>query len=141
MIRISSASTIILALFIPVFWLVFFGSLSLGLLITAPDDLPFSFNGLLKWIILGFFLIFSTVIYFTLFKLKRVDADHEFVYVSNYFKTVRIPIDQISELTCKSLSFRQLAKMQLNFKGIFGSKIYFITDSEKYNLLLSKISK
>ncbi len=141
MIRISSAATIILALFLPVFWFVFFGSISIGLLISSPEDLPFSFNGLLKWIILGFFLIFSTAIYFTLFKLRRVDADHDFVYVSNYFKTVRIPIDQITELTCKSLSFRQLAKMQLNFKGMFGSKIYFITDSDKYNLLLSKFSK
>lgn len=135
--RISSASTIILSLFIPVFWFVFFGSFTAGILFSDSAELPFSFNGALKWIVPSFFILFTVLFYFTLVQLKRVDIDEHFLYVSNYFITVRIPFDQIKALSCKSVFFRQLGKITLVNKGRFGSRILFIAESEKYNILQS----
>ncbi|NOT36916.1 MAG: hypothetical protein HOP11_06030 [Saprospiraceae bacterium] len=138
MIRISSASTIILSLFFPIFWLVFFGSFTFGLFITNPSDLPFSFNGLIRWIFLAFYILFSLIIWFSFRKLKRIDLDNDYIYISNYFTTVKIPIQQIENVSCKSLHFRQLGKIVLPNAGRFGRNIFFIAEADKYNILLTK---
>ncbi|MCC6814928.1 MAG: hypothetical protein IT267_00785 [Saprospiraceae bacterium] len=112
----------------------------MAFLISDQESLPFGFYGRLRWIILGLFILIGTGIYCTILKLKRIDIDNDYIYVSNYFKTVRIPYEQIESLTCKSISIRQIGKLNLKHKGIFGNKIYFIVESEKYSLLQSKIT-
>ncbi|MEP7196838.1 MAG: hypothetical protein ABI851_09975 [Saprospiraceae bacterium] len=133
--RISSASTLFFAVFLPVFWFVFFGSLALALMVIEADEIQYSFFGMIKWIMLSLFILFCIIIYRTILRLKRVDADDDFVYVSNYVKTIRIPYEQIESISCKSLSVRQLAKIQLKHKGRFGENIYFLCESEKFEIL------
>ncbi|HRI34300.1 MAG TPA: hypothetical protein PLD02_11145, partial [Saprospiraceae bacterium] len=68
MIRISSSATLIFALFIPLFWLVFFGSLTLAIMLADSEDLSFSSPFLIKLFFISGFVLFGTLIYFTLFR-------------------------------------------------------------------------
>ncbi len=139
MTRISSSSTLFFAVFVPVFWLVFFGSLTIGLLILKPEDLEFQYLGIIRWLFLFFFIVFGLVIYFTLLRLKRIDADDQYIYVTNYIKTIRIPFSQIEELSSKSLSLRLLGKLQLKHRGRFGTNIFFICEADRFDLLQEKL--
>ncbi len=135
MIRISSASTLFFAIFLPVFWFVFFGSLTVGLFIISSEEMDYGFMKYLKWIFLFLFLVFFLIIYRTIWRLRRVDADQDYIYVTNYIKTIRIPYAQIESLTSKSLSWRLLARLKLKHNGYFGSEILFLCEEEKYQTL------
>ena len=133
--RISSSSTLFLKIFLPVFWFVFFGSLTLGLFLKNDNEFEFGFMGYLKWIFIFGLVLFGIIIYNSVFQLKRIDADSEYIYVSNYLKTIRIRYSQIEKLTSKSLGFRLLGKLNLNHRGLFGTKIYFICEEDRYKVL------
>ncbi|MBK9272130.1 MAG: hypothetical protein IPM48_11085 [Saprospiraceae bacterium] len=130
--RISSASTLIWALFIPVSWFVLFFSFGLGITLTDGDEFSFMDANLFRGIYWILFLFFGTLIYFSFFRLRRVELDADFVYVTNYFKTIRIPRDQIKSLLSKKLPFRLLIKMSLYHRSYFGQHIYFICDNDHY---------
>ncbi|MEO6190940.1 MAG: hypothetical protein ABIO44_11845 [Saprospiraceae bacterium] len=133
--RISSSSTLFLKVFLPVFWLVFFGSLTLGLFLKNDNEFEFGFMGYLKWFFIFFLVLFGIIIYNSIFQLKRIDADSEYIYVSNYLKTIRIRYSQIEKLSSKSLGFRLLGKLDLRNRGFFGTKIYFICEEDRYKVL------
>ena len=141
MTRISSAATLFFAVFLPVFWLVFFGSLIAGLFLVNIEDLDGTFFQFMRWIFLVLFIVFAILIYRTILKLRRIDADEHYIYVSNYLRTIRIPYTQIDSLQSKSLSIRLLGKINLSHKGYFGSSITFICDEQKYLLLEDKINR
>ncbi|HMW39524.1 MAG: hypothetical protein K1X68_12870 [Saprospiraceae bacterium] len=141
MTRISSAATLFFAVFLPVFWLVFFGSLTAGLFLVNIEDLDGTFFQFMRWIFLALFVLFAILIYRTILKLRRIDADEQYIYVSNYLRTIRIPYTQIDSLQSKSLSIRLLGKINLSHKGYFGSSITFICDEQKYLLLEEKINR
>ena len=94
-IRLSSNWTLILKVFIPITWFTFFLSFLLSSWIANPIEVPqitsFNFRIGLIVFILGGILFF----WFTFFRLKRVDANAEFIFVSNYFKTYRYTIESI----------------------------------------------
>lgn len=133
--RISSSSTLFLKVFLPVFWLVFFGSLTLGLFLKNDNEFEFGFMGYLKWFFIFFLVLFGIIIYNSIFQLKRIDADSKYIYVSNYLKTIRIRYSQIEKLSSKSLGFRLLGKLDLRNRGFFGTKIYFICEEDRYKVL------
>ena len=141
MTRISSASTLFFAVFLPVFWMVFFGSLCLGMLMLDVEEIDTPVLRYARWVVPVLFVLFAFIIYRTLLRLRRVDADEDFIYVSNYLSTVRIPYAQISSLESKSLSVRLLARLHLLHKGRFGSSILFICETEKYLLLEERINR
>jgi len=95
----------------------------------------------MRWIFLALFVLFAILIYRTILKLRRIDADEQYIYVSNYLRTIRIPYTQIDSLQSKSLSIRLLGKINLSHKGYFGSSITFICDEQKYLLLEEKINR
>lgn len=137
--RISSISTLILVLFIPVFWFVLFLSIGLGILLTDADEFSFMNPGLFRGIYWLVFIFFGVLIYFTLLRLKRVELDEEYVYITNYFKTIRIPLKEVHSIRSKSLLFRHLVRMELHYKSYFGRYIYFISDAEHIEYFQQKI--
>ncbi|MDQ3141962.1 MAG: hypothetical protein M3Q56_06910 [Bacteroidota bacterium] len=139
MTRISSSATLILALFIPVFWIVFFGLLFFFIMFSSLDDMLSESLLKLRLFYAIFFISFGLLIYFKLMTLRRVELDGDFVYVTNYLKTIRFPIENISELKMGSLFFFTMAKLKLHQKGSFGQTIRFITDERKLQLLRDKL--
>jgi energy-coupling factor transporter transmembrane protein EcfT len=137
--RISSTSTLFFVLFVPVFWFVLFGSLGIGLLLTDSDEFSLMNGGLLKLVYWILFVFFALLIRFTLLRLKRVEMDGEYVYITNYFKTIRVPRSEIGGLSAKYIPMRLLARLTLSYKSYFGDTIYFICDQEHFDWMKAEL--
>jgi len=123
--RISSNATLALAIFFPVFWTVFFGSVTVALFLydTRSGNLPVETA---KWVMLAIFLSGVLVLYFTIFQLKRVELDEQFVYVTNYFKTYRYPYSSVEKLEVSEFLFLAVGVIRLRQAGRFGRRITFV---------------
>ena len=89
--HLSSSWTIFLRLFIPVFWGVFFGCFTIAMFAFREELGPVLGTPNAAWIFLGCYLTGVVIIYFSLWRLYRVDADNAFFYVTNFFKTYKYP--------------------------------------------------
>jgi len=88
---------------------------------------PFLTSTMFRSIYVVAFFLFMVLIYFTIFQLKRVETAEGHIYTTNYFKTVRFPIENIKKISVMNLGIIKIARMHLHNKGLFGSKIPFIT--------------
>lgn len=137
--RISSTATLFFVVFMPVFWFVLFGSLGIGLLLTDSDEFSLMNGGLLKAVYWSLFLGFALLIRFTVLRLKRVEMDGEYVYITNYFKTIRVARSEITGLRAKYIPLRLLARLSLSYKSYFGRNIYFICDQEHFDWMKTEL--
>lgn len=123
--RISSSFTLFFRLFLPIFWAVFFGAFTVALLLTS--HLPATMNNLyFRGGVVLFYLAGLAFMYFTIFRLKRVEIDADFVYVTNYLKTYRYPFHNLSSIHEVNLYLFYLATIRFKEKGSFGKKIHFL---------------
>lgn len=145
--RISSSATLFLKVFLPTFWLVFFGAFTVAALISGSSKTPLFGNWIFKAGVLGFFAAGALILYFTLMQLKRVEFDQHYLYVTNYFRTVRYLINDIDCITETNLALVHLGHIYLKAPGIFGRKITFLQSRQKFedyvkaNLELSRFLK
>lgn len=130
--RISSSASLFLKIFVPTFWLVFFGAFLVAILISGDDRDPLLGNWIFKAGVTGFYLTGGLILYFTLMQLKRVEFDREYLYVTNYFKTVRYLIEDIDWISETNLFIVHLGHVRLKAKGIFGKKITFLQSRQKF---------
>lgn len=131
--RLSSNATLFLRIVIPTFWIVFFGLLIVAILLFDPEDNPFMNNPIVKYSLASGFLIFLFIMYRTIMQLKRVDADKEHLYVSNYFKTYRYKLHDIE--TIKEIDFGAfiIVRIVLKQKGAFGDTIPFLLNKPTFD--------
>ena len=126
--RISSNATLFFKIFIPVFWMAFFGAFTMAVVLSNVKQFPlFSFT-YFKIGLAAFFIIGIAILYFTVIQLKRVELDNEYMYASNYFKTYRYPFHNIEKMTERDMGLFRLVKFYLKKPGKFGKKITFILD-------------
>ncbi len=130
--RISSSATLGLKLFLPTFWIVFFGVLTVAILMSGVGKSPIFGNWIFKGGVLLFFICGVLVLYFTLFQLKRVEIDHEYVYVTNYFKSYKYPYHNVEKIKEHNLLILHVAVIVLKQPGVFGKKIAFIESRQKF---------
>ncbi len=124
--RLSSNLTLFFKIFLPVSWVSFFGFFGLVIFLIDPTDEPFLTSNMFRMTYVCCFAVFLTLIYFTIFQLKRVETSDGFIYTTNYFKTVRFSIDNIKKISVMNLGITRIARMHLHKKGLFGSKIPFM---------------
>jgi len=134
--NISTSLTIFLKLFIPIFWMVFFGAFTIGAFVQEISVGPFSPNAF-RLLAIVFFLFGCLFLYFTLMQLKRVDMDDDFMYVSNYFKTVRYPYQAIDKVKERDWLLFHTVHVSFREAGIFGKKIVFVCRGKKLTRFLS----
>jgi hypothetical protein len=140
MIRLSSSLTLGISLFFPVFWFVFFGCLTLFILVTDSDDLPITHVGIFKIGLLSCYIIFGLLIYKLPMKLKRVEIENDQLFVTNYFKTISFNVQRVSKINDQPLLGKILVTLVLDNKSSFGKKIRFLSDPQKYQILLEKFN-
>jgi len=87
--RLSNNLTVILKIFLPIFYITFFGSLLIGSLTVTVNDAPLIASDLFRGAFALVFFIFVILMYFTVIQLKRVDGDTKHIYINNYLKTYR----------------------------------------------------
>lgn len=130
--RVSTNLTLFYKFFIPTFWIVLFGSVTAMVFISpspAYGDIP---GGRFRLGLLLFFLSGVLMLFFTLMRLKRVEMDDLYVYVTNYFKTFRYPYHNIEQIQESKFFFLRLVTISLKEKGFFGQKITFVASNRLY---------
>ena len=136
--RISSNWTLFFKIFLPTFWMVFFGALTIALwLVDTPyfgniPALPFKLG------FTAFFIIGTAILYFTMMQLLRVDLDEAHIYLSNYFKTYRYPFSEIESISERDIGLFHLVRIYLKGKGHFGSRINFLLDDSMLRAFFEK---
>lgn len=134
--QVSSNLTLIFKLFIPIFWVVFFGLLTLSAWVVSPE----SGGALARWdirlVISSVFLSGAALLYFSLWKLKRVEMDADFVFATDYFRTVRNPWSNVARLSKQQYFFFSIIHIQLQTPGSFGKRIVFLASRSRWSLFL-----
>lgn len=124
--RLSSNFTLFFKLFVPTGWISFFGLFGLVIFLVDTTDKPLLASQGFRTGFVVFFLIFMTLIYFTIFQLKRVEQENGFMFVTNYFKTIKISFDRITRISTMNLGIFTMVWLHLNTKGVFGKRIPFL---------------
>lgn len=130
--RLSSNFTLFFKLFVPTGWLSFFGLFGLVIFLVDTTDKPLIASTGFRIGYIVFFCVFLTLIYFTIFQLKRVEQESGFMYVTDYFKTIKFPFENISYIYTMNLGLFTVAWLHLVVKGKFGKRIPFITKSSNF---------
>lgn len=125
--RISTNLTLVYKFFIPTFYLAFWGAFTV---------VSFSISGISLLGRVGIVAVFvgsATLFYFTLLKLKRVEIDEHFIYVTNYFKHFRYPLENVEKIVERDFLILRIATIYLEQPGSFGKKIVFVPSGSLYN--------
>jgi len=124
--RLSSNLSILFRIFLPLVYIVFFGSLIIGSFIASVNDAPLVANPFFRYGLLGTFVVFVLIFRLTVMRLKRVDADSTYLYVSNYIKTYRYTWPSINKLTTVNLLIFDIIYIHFNDETQFGKKVFFL---------------
>jgi hypothetical protein len=136
--QLSSSWTLIVRMFFPTLWIGFFGTFFLSVLFTSKTQVGGLSTSNLG-IGLGIFLaVFLFIFYKTIFRLKRIDATPEYMYVTNYMKNVRYKHEYIQKIeTSKGFLFNY-GTLVLKEKALFGDRIPFIVSRKRLEIFLEE---
>lgn len=130
--RLSSNFTLFFKLTVPVAWISFFGLFALVIFLVDTTDKPLLASSYFRYGFLASFFIFLTLIYFTIYQLKRVEYEAGFMYVTDYFKTVKFPTENIERISTLNLILFKVVWFHLKSKGIFGKRIPFLAKKSNF---------
>lgn len=139
MTHVSSSLTLFLKYGFPTGWLVFFGAFTIAFWFI--DDISVITNmstGTFRIILTLTYLVIAAIIYWTVMRLKRVEMDEHFLYVTNYFKTARYPFHQIEKVVKKDYWIFKSIHISLKEAATFGKKISFIASRNRFDEFLKE---
>jgi hypothetical protein len=125
---LSSGRTFLLKFVFPTVWVAGFAA-GTALLFTAggfTDRNGFPTPPEMKWIFLGVTVAGALVLYWFCIRLKRVDVDEHWLYVSNFTREIRIPLADIEEVTENRWVSSRPVTVQFRRENEFGSEIIFM---------------
>lgn len=128
--NLSSNTTLIWRVFLPVFGSVFLSGLLLAFWLIDEEELYLPYS--VWWprtILAVFWLAWLYFVKHSLWPLKRIDADHTYLSVTNYWTTARYPWTDIERLEKRKLLGRQAFCFHLKAPGYFGQEIRFLPAS------------
>ncbi len=134
--QLSSNFTFLFKLAFPVSWIAFFGTLTLYILFSEDGAYliaggMFTPSGLRISAVI-FMLIGIATLYYFFFRLQRIDADAEYFYVTNYFKSRRYPYHDIEKVKEHRYLIFKTVSIYLKESGYFGKRIPFIASKRRY---------
>jgi len=136
MILLSSSLTLVLRIFVPVFWAVLFGCLSFFSWVTEDGDLPISYPNAFRIAVSALWLVGLAIIGWKFIRLKRVEWDGNFLYVTDYFKTIRChPADLQIKQTKGSLG-RTHIHLWSDRPTVFGQNIHLLARPQQREKLV-----
>jgi hypothetical protein len=124
---LSSTATLFWRIFAPVFSTVLLTGLLLAFWLIDEDDLYLSYPAL--WLRIGItaaWLLWITLMYRTLWRLRRVDVNSTHFFVTDYWTTVRYPWSAVEKMGESKRLGRRVAHWHLRISGRFGTKISFL---------------
>jgi hypothetical protein len=134
---LSSNTTLVWRIFLPAFATVFLmGFMALFWLGTSPDEYG---NPRILWryriISTAVFSIWLWFLYRFIWPLKRIEADDAFVYVCDYWHTIRYPWADVVSLEDRRRMGFPYVRMHLSSNGRFGRVIRFLPGGQYKNWL------
>ena len=136
--QLSSNWTMAFSIFFPTLWIAFFGTFLIAILLTDKAEVGAWSIGSLRVGLAIFIATFIFIFWKTLFRLKRVDADNEFVYVTNFFKAVRYPHAEIEKIEVDKGLIFTFGTVVLHGKGRFGQRILFLCSRRRFDVFLEE---
>lgn len=136
--RISSNVTLFYKFFLPTFWIVFGGACTITTWVIPIRILPGVSAELFRWIFTALYFLVNVFFYFRTMRLKRVELDQEYVYISTYFKNYRYPhqdIEQIEEIIRPLFSG---GYVHLKSAGSLGQKIPYVPVKGRLDIFLEE---
>lgn len=130
--RISSNLTLFYKFFIPIFWIVLFGAITASIW-----SLHVRMQGMsamnVRLLVTTFYIGGIGILYWLVLRLKRVEIDDDYIYISNYFKNYRYPHRDVERIVRKKRPIFSTAKVYLKGKGTLGNSIPFVPASSLYD--------
>ena len=130
--RLSTSATLFLKIFLPTFWIVFFGLMTVFLVFSGSGTSSLVGNWIFKGSFLLFYAVGILILYVTLLQLKRVEYDDDYLYVTNFFKTFRYPFHNIEKMVESNFLLFYTVRVVFKEPGTFGKKIVFIESRQKF---------
>lgn len=121
--RYSSNLTLFYVIFLPVFGWVFLLASTLASFLGPVMSDEVYISDYVKYGVLTVFILLTFFIIFFAFRLKRLEADEEKIYLSNYFVTTMMPLENIEKVTITDLIVMRIATIHLISKSRWGQKI------------------
>ena len=124
--RLSSNATLMWKFFIPTFYISFVGIFLMAVLLFESDEIALFYSPLSKIIALLVYLFFVGLMWFTVFQLKRVEEEGDFIFVSDYFKTFKYAKADIEAVKSSNYVLMNVITIIMKSKTKMGKKIRFI---------------
>jgi hypothetical protein len=136
--QLSSSLTLGLRIFLPTLWIAFFGTCFIALNFTGNTFVGISSLFSLRVGLGVFIAIFLFVFWKTVFRLKRIDADSESVFITNYFTSVRYPHADVEKIEISKGLVFDIGTLVLKGKGKFGQRVLFVASRKRIEIFLEK---
>jgi hypothetical protein len=125
--NLSSTQTFLMKFVFPSVWLAAFTAGTVMLFVTGgiagPDGPP---PPEMKWLFLGATVLGGLFLYWCCMRLKRVQIDEEWLYVSNYLREIRVPLRDIEDVSeNRWINIRPIT-LTLRRETDFGGQITFM---------------
>lgn len=130
--RYSSNLTLFYVIFLPVFTWVFLLASTLGAFLGPALNSEIYISDYARYAVLALLILMSFFNIFFALRLKRLEADGEKIYISNYFKHTMMPIDNIRSVVITDLFIMRIARIQFVKKSYWGHTIKVL---ERENML------
>ena len=136
--QLSSNWTMAFSIFFPTLWIAFFGTFLMAIILTDKSAVgTWSINSL-RFGLTAFVGLFIFIFWKTLFRLKRVDADNESVYITNFFKAVKYPHGDIEKIEVDKGLIFTFGTVVLRGKGRFGQRVLFLCSRRRLDVFLEE---
>jgi hypothetical protein len=133
---ITSTATLFWRVFVPVFGTVFLAGLTFAMILISEENLALPIPAL--WARLAVVVLFTAwfiLVKKTIWRLKRVDVNAEYLFVTNFWQTVRYPWSDVEKTEESRRMGRRLAHFHLRAAGRFGRVISFLPASHYDELM------
>jgi hypothetical protein len=124
---VSSRWTLLLKMLLPMFWICFFGAMSIAVLvmdIEVKDPFtPFS----ARLMVISFTISTIGLFYLLFMRTKWVALDETHIYVSNFFQVYRYTYDSISAIEETRVLWWRRITIEFHAPTAYGKSIFFIS--------------
>ncbi len=129
MLRVSSGWTLLLKIFVPVFYSVFMLAWMIATLRAGDEVSPVFTTAFYKIGIIAAFILTVLILRLTVWKLYRMDVSTEHIYITNYFKTFRYSLESVESIKHESILSFNFLKIKLKEKGSLGDSFTVLIES------------
>lgn len=136
--RISSNLTLFFKFFLPIFWVVFFGALTVAVFAYNHEYYGNIPGKAMRWGTFVFYAGGVTLIIMTLWRLKRVETGEDFFYITDYFRHRKYPFIGVEKFTETNLFLIKIVHIHFKTAGTFGKRIFFIASGQSYRKFLNE---